>query len=838
MFENTSNIVINGGTFAQHQHQHGPSLLNINNASKTAIDRLMEAASLGALHNSGERFDPPKCHSNTRTVVLQKLMEWFIGQLGWNMLALWLYGPAGAGKSAIAQTFAELCAAENGLLASFFFSRSDPRRNNAKVLVATLAYQVSLNIPESRAIIEGAIDKNPAIFQLNFQTQFQTLILDPLLQLSRAGRFTSATPFPSLIIIDGLDECDGVDVQNTILNTISSALQHHRLALPFRILIASRPEYHLTTSFSVAPLYNLTFHLALDDTYQPDEDIRLYLTDSFHDIQNTHIMHAHLPDSWPSEGDIAELVIKSSGQFIYAATVIRYVSSPKCNPLNCLKVIQGLLPVNDNRPYAQLDALYINILSNVKDVKAVLRILGMALVLTKVWIEPQTVNNLEEFMQLTPGTVQLLLIDLLSVVDASHNYMPIKFLHASFTDFLIDPTRSRQFFIDPSKMHEEAAHFCISAIELLDMATPLPNLAYRSLLSHLRLTGPLHDNTTLREKVLHVPYVQHWTTYALSLSDDLSSDPAMFVHFLKTSQFKQTEELYLHHRSILDHELRRCLAFIPRSPRVDFWTAVCASGILKYHRTVTFLTISILSSPPANIPAYVPGIFFDASFYHIEVVGWRRRPLLDGFSARTTSTPWLRMVAEFLNDPSRAEAHAVDQLMYTTAAVFAVEFAVRAWDETKAIYPHPFQGNQWDFIWDAFVFILSKARYSAELVNLLGKQNLTFSLGRPGANVRHRVQILFAAVRNYLLKFKGSSPSPFKIIINWSGYPNDSSDHVNYCYTAYDLDDNNNTIRGIFYVDGSIFSSDEDVQELGEAKRSTMREYIVRVWAYIRKVMQ
>ncbi|PPQ90930.1 hypothetical protein CVT25_008297 [Psilocybe cyanescens] len=522
MFENTRNIIINGGTFTghQHQHQHGPSSLNINNASKTAIDRLMEAASLGALHNSAERFDPPKCHPNTRTVVLQKLMDWFIGEFGWDNFALWLYGPAGAGKSAIAQTFAELCAKKNHLLASFFFSRSDVRQNNEGALVATLAYQVWLHVHESRPIIEAAINNNPAIFQLNFDTQFRALFLDPLLQLSSAGRFTSATPFPNLVIIDGLDECDGADVQNTILNTISKELQYHRSALPLRFLIASRPEYHLTTSFSVGPLRSLTFRLALDDTYHPDEDIRLYLTDSFCDIRKAHIMRDHLLDSWPSEKEIAKLVAKSSGQFIYAATVIRYVSSPRRNPLDRLKVIQGLLPFNDDRPYAQLDALYINILSDVEDIKAVLRILGVAIVLTDNTddhIEPLGINELEKFMQLTPGILQLLLIDLLSVVDASDNNKPIKFLHASFTDFLIDPTRSRQFFIDPSKMHEEAAHFCISAITSLDIARPVQNYAYWSLLRHLRLAGPLHDNTTLREKIFKVPYIQHWTPDELTL---------------------------------------------------------------------------------------------------------------------------------------------------------------------------------------------------------------------------------------------------------------------------------------------------------------------------------
>ncbi|PPQ94103.1 hypothetical protein CVT25_009254 [Psilocybe cyanescens] len=837
MFRTANNVFINGGAFTVHnQHNQGTpftvrsmsnswlrlKLLTSQFAFLQAIDRLMEAASLGALHNSGERFDPPKCHPNTRTAVLQKLMDWFIGEFGWDNFVLWLYGPAGAGKSAIAQTFAELCAKKNCLLASFFFSRSDLRRNNEKAFVATLAYQLWLRIPESRPIIEAVINDNPAIFQLNFDTQFCTLFLNPLLQLSRDGRFISGIPFPNLIIIDGLDECNGADVQNTISNTISNALQHHPSALPFRILIASRPEYHLTTSFSVAPLHSLTFRLALDDTYQPDEDIRLYLTDSFRDIRNAHIMRAHLPDSWPSGEDVTKLVAKSSGQFIYATMVIRYVSSPQCNPLDRLKVIQGLLPVNDDRPYAQLDALYVNILSGVKDVEAVLRILGVAFVLTKInyrSIGRLGVNKLEEFMQLTPGTVQLLLIDLLSVVDASDNNKPIKFLHASFSDFLLDPTRSRQFFIDPSKRHGDAAYFCISAIESLNMTTSLPKLAYRSLLSHLHLAGPLHDNATLREKVFKVPYVQHWPTFALALRDDVSSlnylgeDPGMFLEFLQTSEFRQTEELYLHHRGILDQKLREDLALIPMSPCLAFWTALSAGGILESNGVVSLETFCALSDSLADdLTASVPGFLFSALFDQIEVGSEQRRPAWYHLY-RITGTPYLRMVREFLNDASRAGPYAVDESTYTQATVFAVEFAVMAWDETKST-----SGEHWGLIWDAFAFMLSKAGYSAELVNLLSQQNLTFNLVRPGTNVCHRVQTLFGAVRNYLLKFNGSSPSPFKIIINWTECP---SDYVGNRFAAHDLDDNSR-IRRIIYVDESIRSSVEDMQGLAGKKRTAL----------------
>ncbi|EEB94165.1 hypothetical protein MPER_07068, partial [Moniliophthora perniciosa FA553] len=70
---------------------------------------------------------------------------------------LWLYGPAGAGKSAIAQTVAETAREENILVASFFFSRADSKRNNPKYIFLSIAYQLAHSIPELREPIERAI---------------------------------------------------------------------------------------------------------------------------------------------------------------------------------------------------------------------------------------------------------------------------------------------------------------------------------------------------------------------------------------------------------------------------------------------------------------------------------------------------------------------------------------------------------------------------------------------------------------------------------------------------------------------------------------------------------
>ena len=94
-----------------------------------------------------------------------------------------LYNFAGAVKSAIAQTIAEKLYAKKLLHASFFFSRTDAKRNHEKSLIATIAYETTLIISETKAAIERAVDDDPALFGRSFEAQLTTLVIEPLLQL-------------------------------------------------------------------------------------------------------------------------------------------------------------------------------------------------------------------------------------------------------------------------------------------------------------------------------------------------------------------------------------------------------------------------------------------------------------------------------------------------------------------------------------------------------------------------------------------------------------------------------------------------------------------------------
>ncbi|KDR67130.1 hypothetical protein GALMADRAFT_22031, partial [Galerina marginata CBS 339.88] len=272
-----------------------------------------------AFHNSSDVYDPPKCHPNTRVAVLDKIMNWIRGldSETRDALIMWLNGPAGCGKSAIARSIAELCYEEGILVASYFFSRSDPMRNHARSLIATIAYQASIRFPDIRDHLIRIIDMDPFIFTRSLDAQIMALIVEPLRDCIDASAAA-----PRIVIIDGLDECDDRSSQVKILTAISTTLRLHRLPLIF--LIASRPEHDIRHSFDVGYLKEITTSIALNDDYLPSDDIRLFLQDKFTEIKDTHPFKAHIPPTWPSLKVLESLVDKSSGQFVYASTVVKF----------------------------------------------------------------------------------------------------------------------------------------------------------------------------------------------------------------------------------------------------------------------------------------------------------------------------------------------------------------------------------------------------------------------------------------------------------------------------------------------------------------------------------
>ncbi|KAF8812054.1 hypothetical protein BYT27DRAFT_7088237 [Phlegmacium glaucopus] len=452
-----SSVCVKGGTFLDVQGGY-----HVHSQKRSGFDFLFESVAQGAFHNSAERFDPPKCHPSTRLIILQKIMDWIKDLDPSSPDLMWLYGPAGAGKSAIAQSIAELCFELGLLIGTFFFSRSIPGRNDDKRLVATIAYQIAVSFPEAKPHIEKAIEDDPSLLSRSVEMQVKSLIVEPF---SKISTNLSSETRPRLIVIDGLDECQDSRAQTSIIHVFSQLILHYKL--PFAILFASRAEYHIRAAFQDDQFKGSLISIPLDDTYRPDADIREFLSIRFREIRDKHPLKLAIPDPWPSIEAIEELVKISSGQFIYASTVIKYVDSHRHRPTDRLNVILGLKSVEDEAPFTELDNLYKHILSSVQDFGLTSRVLGLLLYpelpipIVDLFQVIRSPHFMEEFLSLQKGDVYLALSDLHSVLDAPSDDNHHFGIHASFTDFLADRYRSGRYFLDQILVHEDLAICCI-----------------------------------------------------------------------------------------------------------------------------------------------------------------------------------------------------------------------------------------------------------------------------------------------------------------------------------------------------------------------------------------
>ncbi len=414
--------------------------------------------------DSSARFPPPSCHPGTRLKIGGRLFNWLVDhKRQWNII--WLHGPAGTGKSAVAQTFAERCAQEGRLGASFFFSRPNDRSSPDSV-IPSLVYQLAVLLPHYKSLVTAQLANDPELLRKTRRTLFKKLIVEPLSQLQTQEQKHIRNPL--LIILDGLDECKGEDAQRDIIEMISEVVRVKR-DLPLIWLISSRPEAHLKYLFSRADL--IVNHgreeLAIDA--ESTVDVNLYLRDGLAGIKD-HFWDVTTP-TWPSEEQFIELSRHASGHFAFASTALRYIgdlsfAAPVAR-LDALLLFLGGVRTGTSNPLEALDTLYTRILRDVAD--AVLpttkRILGY-LIYTVVGTPTRSAQVLSNFLHIDQATFYSAFRKLHSVVDVPSPEIAfqscLRFYHASFSDYLCDSNRSGEFAIPREDIVYDFAKLCIS----------------------------------------------------------------------------------------------------------------------------------------------------------------------------------------------------------------------------------------------------------------------------------------------------------------------------------------------------------------------------------------
>jgi hypothetical protein len=401
-------------------------------------------------HRCGNREG---CLGGTRGDVLQQLDDWLEDTQGQHVF--WLNGLAGTGKSTIAQTFAEITFAEGKLGASFFCSRGSEDRSNLQSIFPTLAFQLAYQYPLFREELLQVLRANPGIGRHSLCSQLEKIIVGPF----------EATGISTLIIIDALDECRDEEPASAIL----SMLSHYVDQIPnVKFFITGRPEPRIRSGFRLESLVPITEVLKLHEIKPEvvDSDIGLFFQMKLTNLAKNR-SDCNLTEDWPSPSDIEILCKKAAGFFIYASTVIKFVTSKTCTPTEQLKQITSLPESTFHEGRSGLDLLYTQVLEQaVDDVDMDNKELCArfkAVVGTVVLVfNPLSVKTLSDLLR-EPGTPTTLrsLHSLLLVPDSTED--PVHIYHKSFPDFITDPKRCKdqQFFVDPSVHHRRILLSCL-----------------------------------------------------------------------------------------------------------------------------------------------------------------------------------------------------------------------------------------------------------------------------------------------------------------------------------------------------------------------------------------
>ncbi|KXN84591.1 hypothetical protein AN958_12272 [Leucoagaricus sp. SymC.cos] len=429
----------------------------INIGESKSIERLAEHSIPGVEHDSSERDPPPSCHPGTRLDICEQVQSWFRDPKRKEKL-LWVHGPAGVGKSAIMQTLAqeEVNSSTSILGATVFFSKLR-QRNNPKKLFNTVAYQLATRYESYRRYVTDILIKDPKVVEKSMQEQFRRFIVVPFAE----QRILQGSHSPVLIILDGLDEVEDEEAQRSLVSLIGHFVLQYP-GTPLIWAITSRPEPHIVNAFSHPEIRSSYWTIeVVIDSDKGRADVEKFLRDRFEEVRSRYGSMLRSNTPWPSEVDFLKVASASSGHFVFAELVSRFIIDETYgNPVSQLKVVIAAIEASPSailrsNPLASLDNLYERIFSTISsDIQPItLRLLALsfaAINFNKFWF---VCNCLELSQADAYGALRKLHSVLRipppeEVNDDTH----LEPFHKSFSDYILSPTRSGQYHIsDPLK---------------------------------------------------------------------------------------------------------------------------------------------------------------------------------------------------------------------------------------------------------------------------------------------------------------------------------------------------------------------------------------------------
>lgn len=420
--------------------------LRMDNMHQKVFDKLPYAK--GSSFDASDSEHDPRCHPKTRIDLLRQILEWAADPE--QECIFWLNGMAGTGKSTVSRTIAHCFKEKNQLGASFFFKRGEGERGTAKKFFTTICVQLLLHIPALIRHVEMAIDIDPYISGKSMKEQFTKLLLEPLLSLDQNE------PTTIMIVIDALDECEDKNNIRTILELLPQVQRcksrHIRIFLTSRPEMPIRPVFEANKNYRGVVLHNLSNKAV-------EEDIRVFLRDELYVIRRSR----KISSEWPGDDALEILVKRAVPLFISAATICRFVGDLKWSPERRLLTI---LKDPAAASGSHMDRTYLPILNQlllgandmeIEQLKQEFQgIVGVIILLAT----PLSGQNLAQLINLPVDVISTRLDGFHSVLKIPENIdLPIRILHLSFRDFLVNTTST--FHVDEKETHQKIALHCL-----------------------------------------------------------------------------------------------------------------------------------------------------------------------------------------------------------------------------------------------------------------------------------------------------------------------------------------------------------------------------------------
>ncbi|KIL56963.1 hypothetical protein M378DRAFT_423551 [Amanita muscaria Koide BX008] len=403
------------------------------------------------------------CFEGTRVALLREMADWATDPDESKMYVL--SGLAGIGKSTVAYTIASRAANPtlNLLGASFFFSRDEADRNNAKKLFTTIAYQLCVYDERFAKAIGDVLvtERGSAATTKDPQEQLQILIVEPLRSIvqSRAR--------PILVVVDALDECNEDD-GHYVVQGLSQLVRE----LPsFKVILATRPGQPHLDRFLCSQGDHKIFRLQDIEDMVVDGDIRLYLS---HSLSLEAVRERYPRREWCASGEeIGSLVGAAGRLFIIASTAVRYIfdksaSNPAAQMQKLLRAFTRYL--TPDTPFKDLDQFYTVILRNavpenchnVDTISRYQSVVGAIVFVQR----PLPVSALAQLINIDVVEIREVLDNLQSVILLGSDDVP-RIYHKSFPDYLTDEARCKdpRLRIDTKICH---IHIATRCFEIMD----------------------------------------------------------------------------------------------------------------------------------------------------------------------------------------------------------------------------------------------------------------------------------------------------------------------------------------------------------------------------------